>query len=223
MASKQTQELATDSLMNLNERSAKYSVWVVRVVNGRVLHYKFTARGETVEATKFICHLVGEKATEYVSGIVPFDFKKKDAAQKAMTQYPDGQVLIIRTPAFDTRSTAKWLGCSKKIAIVLQHPTVIKMVNPPDPLANLPAMHPEPIQTLGAIIKLKETRNVDFSCIVKNVGTVEPRTVNGEDTVKMKVEVFDDSRIKPAPGSSDEPQIAKATVEVHGMRRIKNL
>jgi hypothetical protein len=223
MTSQHPKTLATDSLMNLNERSAKYSVWVVRVANSRVLHYKFMARGETVDATKFICHLVGEKATEYILGIVPFDFKNKGAAEKAMRQYPNGQVMIIRSPAFDERSTAKWLGCSKKVAVALQHPTIIKLVSAPDPLAELPAMHPEPIQKLADILNLKETRAVDFACIVKNIGSVEQRTVNGEDTVKMAVEVFDDSRIKPAPGSHDDAEIAKATVEVRGVHSVRGL
>ena len=223
MTSQHAKTLATDSLMNLNERSAKHSVWVVRVANSRVLHYKFMARGETVDATKFICHLVGEKSTEYIVGIVPFDFKNKSAAEKAMRQYPIGQVMMIRSPAFDQRSTAKFLGCSKKVAVALQHPTIIKLISAPDPLAALPAMHPEPILKLADVLKLKETRAVDFACIVKDIGSVEQRTVNGVDTVKMAVEVFDDSRITPAPGSHDEAEIAKATLEVRGVHSDKDL
>ncbi len=69
-------KLDSDSLLNLNERSAKCSVWVVRVANPRLIAYQFQSRGELVKAQKFICNLVGEKSTEYTMGIVPLDFKK---------------------------------------------------------------------------------------------------------------------------------------------------
>ena len=81
------QTIQSDSIMNMNNSSAKFSRWVVRVRNPRVVRYSFTARGETVKAEKFRCHLVGDQGQQYVEAGVPFDFKQKDKAQTALKNF----------------------------------------------------------------------------------------------------------------------------------------
>ena len=43
--------------------------------------------GELVEAAKFTCLLVSRDPKEYLYGIVPFDFKRKTAAQQAHEKF----------------------------------------------------------------------------------------------------------------------------------------
>ena len=69
-----------ESLLALNQSSAKFMDWHLRVVHPRIVQYQFTTRKqEVVNAAKFQAFLVGNKPTEYVMAGVPFCFK--DAAK----------------------------------------------------------------------------------------------------------------------------------------------
>ena len=68
-------EISYESLRNLNASSAKYATWCVRVLDPKVIQYTFQARGEKVNASKFMCLLVAEDPGMYVPGTVLFIFR----------------------------------------------------------------------------------------------------------------------------------------------------
>ena len=117
-----------ETLKNMNGTTAKFAKWYVRVLDPKVITYKFQAKGETVQATKFECILVSKDASQYMLGIVPFDFKDRNAAQKAMDKFKDSSVWEIANPTFDAKAKPEYIGCPLKTVLMMGKPTVIKAV-----------------------------------------------------------------------------------------------
>ena len=55
------------TLKNMNGTTAKFAKWYVRVLDPKVITYKFQAKGETVQATKFECRVAFISFTIIVS------------------------------------------------------------------------------------------------------------------------------------------------------------
>ena len=72
-----------ETLKNMNQTTAKYASWVVRVLAPKLIPYEFTSRGEVVKATKFQCILVSKDPTQFMIGNVPFSFATRDAPSEA--------------------------------------------------------------------------------------------------------------------------------------------
>ena len=72
-----------ETLKNLNSSTGQFAEWCVRVLDNKITTYTFTARSETVKATRFQCVLVTKDPKQYTLAKVPFDFKDRDAATKA--------------------------------------------------------------------------------------------------------------------------------------------
>ena len=64
----------------------------------------FTSKGEPIKDHRFQCVLISANEKEYMFGVVPFDFKNRDAAQEAMRKFVEDSVLEISTPAFDLKA-----------------------------------------------------------------------------------------------------------------------
>ena len=92
-----------ETLKNMNSSTAKFAQWCIRVLKPKLIKYTFTARGETVNATKFQCVVVSKDPKQYMLASVPFSFQDRDAAKKAMERFPEKSVWVVKTPAFDTR------------------------------------------------------------------------------------------------------------------------
>ena len=65
-ASMAAQESA--NVLYMNEASAKYSRWIVRAVEPRLVTYTIQARNEQVKASKLMCYLVSNNEAEYAHG-----------------------------------------------------------------------------------------------------------------------------------------------------------
>ena len=61
-------------------------------------------------------------------GLVPFDFKDRQAAGTSSHQLRGGSVWEITKPAFDSRSKPEYVGCPVTTVVLLSKPTVVKRV-----------------------------------------------------------------------------------------------
>ena len=125
----------TESLKRMNSQTAKFAKWYVLVVDPKLIDYSFPSRGETVQAQKFQCVLVSHAPEQYMLGLVPFDFKDRNAAANAAEKFTANSVWEITTPAFDTRSRPEFNGCPVKSVLLLTKPTKTSRVPPTMPAA----------------------------------------------------------------------------------------
>ena len=72
-----------ETLKNMNAGTAKFAKWYARIVDPKVIPYTFHAQSKLVQAEKFECILVSKDPSQYMLGIVPFEFKEPNAAQEA--------------------------------------------------------------------------------------------------------------------------------------------
>ena len=147
----------------MNTNTAKFATWYVRVINPRVTEYTFTARGEPVAAQKFECVLVSQDSEQYMLGLVPFDFKNRDAPKRAATKFVEDHVFEIKTPAFDTKARPEYNGCPVKPVLLLNLPTSIKHIAP----TNM-EIHKYPAK--GITVSITITKLV---CILKDSGAAK--------------------------------------------------
>ena len=119
-----------ETLKNMNASSQKFGTWIVRVIQGRVIAYTFTSRGETVNATKFQCILVSENPMEYMLGVCPFNFATPKAAEAAAKKFEDGTCWEITSPAFDATQKVQYNSCPVKTCVKLTAPTMMQPVPP---------------------------------------------------------------------------------------------
>ena len=117
-----------ETLKSMNATTGKFAKWYVRVLDPKVIDYSFQSKGETIAAQKFQCVLVSKDPTQYMLGLVPFAFKDRQAAAKALTRFTANQVYEVTTPAFDAKSRADFNGCPVKSVLLLTTPTTIKAV-----------------------------------------------------------------------------------------------
>ena len=121
-----------ETLKNMNSSTGKFAKWYVRVIAPMIIDYTFETRGETIAAQKFECVIVSQDSTQYMLGLVPFDFKDRRAAQEALDEFTGNHVFEITQPAFDTKAKSEFNGCSVKTVLLLARPTIIK--SPPRPI-----------------------------------------------------------------------------------------
>ena len=115
-------------VLHMSEASAKYSRWIVRVVEPRMVAYTINARNEQVNASKFMCYLVSKNEAEYAQGTVRFDFNNRSKPQKAFAKFKAGSVWQLLTPAFDSRTKGDWIAAPLKRLILLEAPTKVSPV-----------------------------------------------------------------------------------------------
>ena len=120
----------TETLRNMNSSTAKHAKWYVRILDPKIIEYQFTSRGQLVDAKKFQCVLVSKDPTQYMFGVVNWDFKHTDAAEKALSKFKKETVWEITTPAFDAKAKSEYNGCSIKMVMLLSTPTKMKAIPP---------------------------------------------------------------------------------------------
>ena len=77
----------TETLKNMNASTAKHAKWYVRILDPKIISYKFRAKEKEVNATKFQCILVSKDPSEYMLGLVAFEFKDIQGAKKAFEKF----------------------------------------------------------------------------------------------------------------------------------------
>ncbi|MEY2988005.1 MAG: hypothetical protein RJB13_1526 [Pseudomonadota bacterium] len=126
----------TETLKNLNASTAKFAVWFVRIIDPKIIEYTFTSRSEQIKAQKFQCVLVSNHSEQYMMGLVPFEFRNRNAAQQAASKFTANSVWQMMTPAIDAKARAEYNGCPLKSTVLLTAPTKLKAV-PPTNIAQL--------------------------------------------------------------------------------------
>ena len=154
----------TETLRNMNSSTAKHAKWYVRILDPKIIEYKFSSRGQIVDAKKFQCVLVSQDPTQYMFGVVNWDFKQTDASDKAMAKFKKETVWEITTPAFDAKAKSEYNGCSIKNVVLLSTPTKMKAIPPTnkDEL-NHPAHGIQVALNIKGVMTLLSSRNFQTS------------------------------------------------------------
>ena len=100
-----------ETLKNMNGTTAKHAQWCVRILDPKVIDYKFTSRNEMITAQRFECLIVSKDPKQYMLGSVPFRFDDRGAPAKAADKFKDQSVWILKSPAFDTRQKPEFTSC----------------------------------------------------------------------------------------------------------------
>ena len=112
----------------MNSTIGKFAKWYVRVVDPKIIPYKFWSRGEEVSAERFECIVVSKDPTQYMLATVPFSFTDRMAAKRALERFKSNDVLEITTPAFDAKARQEFNGCPVKTVLLLVLPTNVRTV-----------------------------------------------------------------------------------------------
>jgi hypothetical protein len=113
-----------ESLLFLNEQSAKFMDWHVRIIHPSIVQYQFTTRkSEIVNATKFQAYLVGANTSQYVQATVPFSFKDEGKPTRASKKFTAQTCWNLQSVTLDPNSKPQWNGCPNKAVVVLEQPT----------------------------------------------------------------------------------------------------
>ena len=110
----------------MNASTGKYAKWFVRAIGPKVKDYTFDSRGEKIQAHKSECVLVSQDPSQYMMGLVPFDFKNRQAASNAETHFRRNSVWEVTMPAFDAKAKPDYIGCPLKAVLLLKAPTQLK-------------------------------------------------------------------------------------------------
>ena len=73
-----------EPLKNMSASASKFAKWYVRIIGPTVKEYTYQARGEKVNAKKFECVVVSRDPAQYMMGTVPFEFRKRQAADHTL-------------------------------------------------------------------------------------------------------------------------------------------
>ena len=112
----------------MSASTSKFAKWYVRIIDPKVNDYTFQARGEKVNANKCECVVVSRDPSQYMMGIVPFEFRNRQAADQAGAMFRPSSVWEVTTPAFDTKAKSDFIGCPLKSVLLLKAPTQLKEV-----------------------------------------------------------------------------------------------
>ena len=116
--------LQMESLLFLNEQSAKFMDWQVRILHPRIIKYQFTTRkNEVVNATRFQAYLVGAIPSEYVMATVPFSFKDETKPTRSSQRFQAKTCWKLSSVLLESNSKAQWNGCPNKAVVILDAPT----------------------------------------------------------------------------------------------------
>ena len=117
-----------ETLKNMNTTTGKYAKWFVRVIDPKVIDYSFQSRSEKVNAQNLQCILVSQDPSQYMMGLVPFDFKNRQAVANAEKTFGPNSVWEVTTPVLDAKAKPEYNGCPVKAVLLLKAPTQLKEV-----------------------------------------------------------------------------------------------
>jgi len=186
-----------ESLLALNQSSAKFMDWHLRVVHPRIVQYQFTTRKqEVVNAAKFQAFLVGNKPTEYVMASVPFCFKDAAKATRALQKFGDLTSWKLSSVALEPNSKAQWNGCPNKEVILLESPTKINPLMQGSDEEKQLSKYIEPPMRLADILEVMQTQSVDCAVFLEEVQRLRTEVARGKQVSVCTIIVTDDSNAR---------------------------
>ena len=126
MANKQ--EILSEQFQHLNERSARTGVWIGRIEACKLCTYQFQSKGETIDAKRFVCLVVGRDPTAYATAVVPFGFKNKQRPLQTYEKWSQAidPVVVLSHISLDSKARAEYISSPGKGVILLHNPTRIQ-------------------------------------------------------------------------------------------------
>jgi len=186
-----------ESLLALNQASAKFMDWHLRVVHPRIVQYQFTTRKqEVVNAAKFQAYLVGNKPTEYVLAAVPFCFKDAGRAARALQKYGELTAWKLASVALEPNSKSHWNGCPNKEVVLLETPTKIHPLMQGSEEEKQLSRHIEPPMRLADILEVMQTQSVDCAVVLEEVQRLRTEVARGKQVSVCTIVVTDDSNAR---------------------------
>ena len=189
------QEILSEQFQHLNERSAKNGVWIGRIEACKLCTYQFQSKGETIDAKRFVCLVVGRDPTDYATAVVPFGFKNKQRPQQTYEKWSQAidPVVVLSHISLDSKARAEYISSSGKGVILLHNPTRIQQPAPGSPESQYPASWAQPHLTLAQIIDLDTSRAVDLAFVVTEVGDIREVIARGRNMKVRDIKIIDDT------------------------------
>ena len=183
-----------ESLLFLNEQSAKFMDWHVRIIHPRIIHYQFTTRkNEMVNATKFQAYLVGADPSQYVQATVPFSFKDEGKPMRASQKFSVQTCWNLQSITLDPNSKPQWNGCPNKAVIVLEPPTTMNPLMQSSKEEKALAKYIDPPMRLADILEIPSTQTVDCAVMIQEVQAHRTEVARGKQVSVCTIIVVDDS------------------------------
>ena len=183
-----------ESLLFLNEQSAKFMEWPVRLVHPRIVCYQFnTRKGDTVNASRFQACLVGAKPDEYVQATVPFSFKDESKPHRAHQRFLPLTCWSLNSITLDPNSKAQWNGCPNKSVVLLEPPTKINPIMNGSKEDKALALYIEPPMRLSDVLEIQATQTVDCSVLIQEVQVQRTEVARGKQVSLCTIVVVGDS------------------------------
>ena len=183
-----------ESLLFLNEHSAKFMDWQVRIIHPRITQYQFTTkRNDTVNATRFQAYLVGANPLEYVQATVPFSFKDESKTLRASEKFASHTCWNLQSVTLDPNSKPQWNGCPNKAVVVLEPPTTMNPLMRSSKEEKALALYIEPPMRLVDILKIQFTQTVDCAVVIQEVPVHRLEVSKGKQVSVCSIIVVDDS------------------------------
>ena len=171
-----------ESLLELNPNSAKYLTWTVRVLHGRIVHYEFKDRRQSlVKATKFECVLVSSKPEEYIMATVRHNYRDAKLVEAAKDRYRDGTVWRMSQVAFAPGAQSIYNGAPNKYVALLEPPTGLTSVMAGTPDAAALAEFVLPALRLSDILQVTQTRTLDACVCVASCEAPRKQLIQGQN------------------------------------------
>ena len=182
-----------ESLLFLNERSAKFMNWHVRVLHPRVNKYQFTTvNNDLVNATQFQAYLVGANASVYVKATVPFSFKDVSKPTRASIKFASQTCWNLQSVTLEPSSKPQWNGCPNKAVVVLEPPTTMNPLTQSSKEKAL-ANFIDPPMRLADILEIQSTQTVDCAVVIQEVQAQRTDVARGKQVSVCNIIVVDDS------------------------------
>ena len=183
--------LHSKSLLDLNPTSAKFLVWTVRVLHGRILHYEFKDRNKKlVKATKFDCVLLSLNPQDYIMATFRHNYRDPDQVAGAKDLYRDGTVW--RLSGVHLTDGAMFSGAPNKYVVLLERSGLVR-VRADTPEYSAPAQAVLPALRLLDVLQVRQSRTVDACLFVASCADPHKHCVHGVDRDVVMARVTDAS------------------------------
>ena len=171
-------------LKALDQTSAKFGTFAVRLCRGRILEFdcKSRHRKQRVPVYRFEAWLVGEKPSEYCIGYV----KGSEAVcRKAKTDYMDDLLWTLSKISLDANTSSTNISTPIPFRIDLAKSVLTAMTG--DGLCARMPTHPVPPRTVADVFYMTTKRSTDLIALLKGVSAYKRRSKADEEILDVEL------------------------------------
>ena len=185
------------SLRALNSTTCKHEEWTLRALHPELVKYTYADRRQgQVNAERFFCILVGDDRKIYCHGVVPWDPKQPTKAKQALIKFKHGSVWKIKCPVLDQKAKTEFMGCSLKIQIILDSPSVLTLIMGSSSVGIAESI--EPPLKLSQLPEQAKKLTFDFVAKIAQASKPKQEIVRGESSTIGEARVVDETNHKAA-------------------------